>query len=106
MWLGTALLQLGRTDEAIAEIREAVRLDPENGQAHQALARSLWVGKGDFAGAIPEFEKAIALNPEAGYSYLQLGLLLAWERRYERARSLPPAVELRISTFPATRACR
>jgi tetratricopeptide (TPR) repeat protein len=84
-WLGMALLGLGRTDEAIAAIREAVRLEPDNGQTHQSLARALWVGKGDFAGAIPEFEKAIELNPEAGYSYLQLGLLLAWEGQFERA---------------------
>jgi adenylate cyclase len=85
MWLGSALLNLGRTDEAIAEIHEALRLEPDNGQAHQSLARALWVGKGDFAAAIPEFERAIELNPEAGYSYLQLGLLLAWEGQYERA---------------------
>ena len=94
-WLGAALLQLGRTDEAIAEMREAVRLDPQNGQAYQGLARALWVGKGDFAGAIPNFERSIELNPEAGYSYLQLGLLLAWEGRYERAEEIcKRAVEL------------
>ena len=84
-WLGSALLSLGRTDEAIAEMREAIRLEPDSGQAHQGLARALWVGKGDFAGAIPAFERAIELNPDAGYSYLQLGLLLAWEGQYERA---------------------
>jgi tetratricopeptide (TPR) repeat protein/predicted Ser/Thr protein kinase len=95
MWLGTALINLGRTDEAIAEIQEAIRLEPENGQAHQALARALWVGKGDFAGAIPEFETAIRLNPEAGYSYLQLGLLLSWEGQFERAEEVcRRAVEL------------
>ena len=77
-WLGAALLNLGRTDEAMTSIREAIRLEPDNGQAHQALARAFWVGKGDFASAIPEFERAIELNPDAGYSYLQLGLLLAW----------------------------
>ena len=95
MWLGTALLALGRTDEAIAEIREALRLDPDNGQAHQALARAYWVGKGDFAAAIPLFERAIALNPEAGYSYLQLSLLLAWDGQLERAEEIcRRAVEL------------
>ena len=95
MWLGTALLQKGRTDDAIAEISEAIRLDGENGQAYQALARALWVGKGDFAGAIPLFEKSIQLNPEAGYSYLQLGLLLAWEGQFERAEEVcRRAVEL------------
>ena len=88
MYLGAALLNLGKTDEAIPEIREALRLEPDNGQARQALARALWVGKGDFAAAIPEFERAIELNPEAGYSYLQLALLLAWEGQYARAEDI------------------
>jgi tetratricopeptide (TPR) repeat protein len=94
-WLGSALLTLGRVDEAIVAIKEAIRLDPESDQAHQGLARAYWVGKGDFAAAIPEFERSIELNPEAGYSYLQLGLLLAWEGRYEEAeRVCKRAVEL------------
>jgi non-specific serine/threonine protein kinase len=94
-WLGTALLSLGRVDEAIASIQNGIRLDPGNGQGHQALARALWVGKGDFAGAIPVFERSIVLNPEAGYSYLQLGLLLSWEGRYAEAeRVLRRAVDL------------
>ncbi len=88
MWLGVSLLGLGRTDEAIVEIREALRLDPENGQAYQALARAQWVGKGDFKSAIPLFERAIALNPEAGYSYLQLSLLLTWEGQLDRAEEI------------------
>jgi eukaryotic-like serine/threonine-protein kinase len=94
-WLGAALLNLGRTDEAIAAIREAIRLEPDNGQAHQALARAFWVGRGDFAAAIPEFERAIESNPDAGYSYLQLALLLAWQGDYARAEAVSRrAVEL------------
>jgi non-specific serine/threonine protein kinase len=85
MALAAALLNLGRTDEAIAAFREALRLEPDNGQAHQGLARAYWVGLGDFASAIPVFERAIQLNPEAGYSHLQLALLLAYEGQYERA---------------------
>ncbi|MEX2662169.1 MAG: protein kinase, partial [Vicinamibacterales bacterium] len=88
MWLGSGLLGLGRVDEAIAALREALRLEPDNGQAHQGLARALWIGKGDFAAAIPEFERSIELNPEAGYSYLQLSLLLAWEGQYARAEEV------------------
>jgi eukaryotic-like serine/threonine-protein kinase len=83
--LGSALLNLGQVDDGIVEIREGIRLDPDNGQARQALGRALWTGKGDFAGAIPEFERAIELNPEAGYSYLQLSLLLAWQGDLARA---------------------
>jgi serine/threonine protein kinase/Tfp pilus assembly protein PilF len=94
-WLGVALLALGRVDEAMVSMREAIRLEPDNGQAHQTLARAYWVGKGDFASAIPEFERAIQLNPDAGYSYLQLGLLLAWEGQYARAEEIcKRAVEL------------
>jgi serine/threonine protein kinase/tetratricopeptide (TPR) repeat protein len=88
MWLGSGLLSLGRVDDAIASIKEALRLEPDNGQAHQGLARAYWVGKGDFAAAIPVFERSIELNPEAGYSYLQLGLLLAWEGEYDRAAAI------------------
>ena len=94
-WLGSALLNKGKIDEAITSMKEAVRLDPEDGQAHQGLARAYWVGKGNFAAAIPEFQKSIELNPEAGYSYLQLGLLLAWEGRYDEAEQIcRRAVEL------------
>jgi tetratricopeptide (TPR) repeat protein len=94
-WLGSGLLTLGRVDEAIDAHKQAIRLEPENGQAHQGLARAYWVGQGDFASAIPEFERSIELNPEAGYSYLQLGLLLAWEARFDEAeRVLKRAVEL------------
>jgi len=95
LWLGSALLGLGKTDEAIVSIKEAIRLEPDNGQAHQGLARALWVGKGLFTEAIPEFERAIELNPEAGYSYLQLSMLLAWEGQYDRAEEIcRRAVEL------------
>ena len=95
VWLGSALLGLGKSDEAIVSIKEAIRLEPDNGQAHQGLARALWVGKGLFDEAIPEFERAIELNPEAGYSYLQLSMLLAWEGQYDRAEEIcRRAVEL------------
>jgi adenylate cyclase len=88
VWLATALVGLGRVDDGIVELREALRLDPDNGQAHQGLARAFWIGKGDFAAAVPEFERSIALNPEGGYSYLQLGLLLAWLGDFDRAEEV------------------
>jgi serine/threonine protein kinase/Flp pilus assembly protein TadD len=94
-WLGAGLLILGDVDAAIASVNEAIRLEPDNGQAYQTLGRAYWVGKGDFEKAIPAFRKAIELNPEAGYSYLQLGLLLAWEGQFEEAEAVcRRAVEL------------
>jgi serine/threonine protein kinase/tetratricopeptide (TPR) repeat protein len=74
-WLGLALLNLGRVDEAITSLRQAVMLEPDNAQGHQALARALWMGKGRVADAIEHLRRSTTLNPEAGYSYLQLSYL-------------------------------
>ena len=76
-WLGTSLLSLGRFDEAIGAISEAVRLEPDDAGAHQSLARAYWIGRGDIVAGITELERAIAINPDLGYAHLQLGLLYA-----------------------------
>ena len=94
-WLGGSYVDLGRYDEGIAAIQEALRLDPDNASARAGLARAHWIGKGEIDEAIAEFEKAIALNAEAGYVYLQLALLLALRGRYEEAeRAARSAVDL------------
>ena len=74
-WLGLTLLLLGRVDDALVSLREAVKLEPDNASAYQALARALWMGKGQVEEAIAQLRRGVALNPEAGYSYLQLSFL-------------------------------
>jgi serine/threonine protein kinase/Tfp pilus assembly protein PilF len=74
-WLGLSLLMLGRIDDALVSLRQAVTLEPDNANALQALARALWMGKGRIEEAIALLRRAIALNPEAGYTYLQLSFL-------------------------------
>ena len=69
-FLGGAYNTLGRYDEAIASMNEAVRLEPNNAGAHGSLARAYWLGKGMVDEAIAELEHAVAINPQAGYSYL------------------------------------
>jgi tetratricopeptide (TPR) repeat protein len=94
-WLGSALLPLGRFDEAISAISEAVRLEPDDAGAHQSLARGYWIGRGDIVAGIGELERAIAINPDLGYAHLQLGLLYALQGRYvEAERSCNVAVDL------------
>jgi serine/threonine protein kinase/tetratricopeptide (TPR) repeat protein len=84
-WLGGAYLGLGRYDEAIASIRHAVRLEPDNASTRSALARAYWIGKGQIEQAITEFVSVVAMNPEAGYAYLQLALLLSLRGRLDEA---------------------
>lgn len=74
-WLGMTQLNLGGVDEAILSLRQALALEPDNAQGHQAMARALWMGKAQVPEAIDHLRRAIALNPEGGYSYLQLAFL-------------------------------
>ena len=87
-WLGGAYNSVGRYDEAIESIKQAVKLEPNNAGAHSTLARSYWLGKGMVDEAITEFQHAISLNPEAGYAYLQLAFLYTIRGRYDRAEAV------------------
>jgi tetratricopeptide (TPR) repeat protein len=68
----SVLLDLGREDEALAAIERALALDPGAAHAHQTLGRIHFIGFGDFARAADHYEKALALNPQAGWAALQL----------------------------------
>jgi serine/threonine-protein kinase len=61
--LGYVLLGKGRTDQAIAEYREAIRLQPDHVSAHHNLAEALRE-RGRFDEAIPEYREAIRLQPD------------------------------------------
>ncbi|HJZ67533.1 MAG TPA: protein kinase [Blastocatellia bacterium] len=87
-FLGGAYNTIGRYDEAIEAIKEAIRLEPNNAGAHQSLARAYWIGKGMIDEAIVELERSVAINPQAGYSYLQLVFLLTLRGDYERAEAI------------------
>jgi Flp pilus assembly protein TadD len=49
-------------DEGIAEIREAVRSDPDSAESHRDLGR-LYERKGDSRSALIEYGKAYKLDP-------------------------------------------
>ena len=94
-FLGGAYSTLGRYDEAIISMKEAVRLEPNNAGAHGSLARAYWLGKGMIEEAIVELEHAVSINPQAGYSYLQLVFLHTLLGNYTRAEAAAkPAIEL------------
>jgi len=60
--LGLALANKDDWDGAVAEYREALRLDPNDGLMHLGLGLALW-GKGNWDGAITEYREALRLNP-------------------------------------------
>jgi tetratricopeptide (TPR) repeat protein len=54
-------------------LEKAVRLDPKNGAAYVALG-ALAVQRGDFAEAIKNYQKAIAVSPELSEAHYRLSL--------------------------------
>jgi serine/threonine protein kinase/tetratricopeptide (TPR) repeat protein len=94
-WLGAAYNSIGRYDEAIDSLKEAIRLEPNNAGARASLARTYWVGKGMIDEGINELERSIELNPQGGYAYLQLVFLYTLRGKYERAEQVArEAIEL------------
>jgi serine/threonine protein kinase/tetratricopeptide (TPR) repeat protein len=83
--LGQTLAALGAVDDAEAAVRHGLELDPESAVAHGQLARVLWLGRARIDDAIHHFERAAALAPQAGYTYLQLSLLHALSGNLDEA---------------------
>jgi tetratricopeptide (TPR) repeat protein len=73
---GIELNDKGQLDAAIAEFREAVRLEPDFVDAHFNLGSAL-DDKGDFDGAISEYRAALRLNPKNERAHRVLGVALA-----------------------------
>ena len=100
---GDTLLAMGRPDEAIAELKEGLRLQPDRATAHGSLARAYWIGKGRVDDAIREFEETLRLNPQGGYTHLQLALLYSLRGEYDAAERIArQAVELQDRIMSGT----
>jgi len=60
---GLALAMVGRLPEAIEQLREALRLNPNSAENHNNLGLTL-LASGKARESIPEFEAALRLKPE------------------------------------------
>jgi tetratricopeptide (TPR) repeat protein len=81
--LGNALVQ-SRTSEAIAEYKEALRLDPDYAEAHNNLGSALLL-TGRTAEAIHEYEQALRSNPAYAKAHNNLGNALVQTGRAPEA---------------------
>jgi Flp pilus assembly protein TadD len=69
---GVSLDSLGRHDEAIACLKKALEIEPDDAVAHNNLGAALYA-KGDLDGAIAEFRTAIRLQPGYAMAHTNLG---------------------------------
>jgi TolB-like protein/Tfp pilus assembly protein PilF len=85
--LGASENWLGRHDQAIANMRRAIELNPSDADAHATFANVL-VFAGCAGEALEELETAMRLNPHYPGSYMQfLGRAYFTQRRYEEAET-------------------
>lgn len=90
--LGNALVQAGRSQDAVVQFAETVKLRPECAEAHNNLGKCL-AASGERASAIHEFEATVALLPvNAGAHYNLAGLQFESGRFSEAAEHYRAAV--------------
>ncbi len=76
----------GKLDDAAGHLREAIRAEPSNQDAHLELGRVLYE-RNDVAGAIAETEKVLELNPKQVDALYNMGAIYANLGNANRARS-------------------
>jgi tetratricopeptide (TPR) repeat protein len=86
--LARALASEGRVDEAMEACRRALRQETGAGAGEiHALLAGLLMNRGDLAGAVDHYERALALAPELGDARANLGLSLLRLGRVDAARA-------------------
>jgi tetratricopeptide (TPR) repeat protein len=83
--LAKAYMAKRQADPAVAELREAVKLDAANSEAQYQLGQVLHLMKRDAAAAVPAYEKAAAANPANADYRTALGAALLEAKEYDRA---------------------
>jgi tetratricopeptide (TPR) repeat protein len=81
---GTALLQEGRMDEAMAHFQKAVEIDPDYAVAHDNLGNIL-LQKGRVDEAIAQFQKALEAKPDYAEVHYNLGIILLQRGQVDEA---------------------
>jgi tetratricopeptide (TPR) repeat protein len=97
---GIALQQKGRVDEAIAEDRKALEMQPDDPLVHNNLGYSL-VQKGKMDEGMAQYEKALQLNPgfalahyNLGNAFLKKGNLDGAIAQFQKAQQINPGTPL------------
>ncbi len=83
--MGTLLADEGKFDEAIAFLRQARSLAPQNPSVHEELGK-IYLSTNKLADAQSELEQAIALAPDSSALHYKLGQIFRQEGQAQRAQ--------------------
>jgi len=97
---GIAYLNKGMLDEAIAEFKKAVEINPNSADAHTALGAA-YANKGMPDKATAEYRKAIEINPNSAEAHYGLALSYYYKGGHDSAiRHCDRAIELGYRVHP------
>jgi tetratricopeptide (TPR) repeat protein len=87
--VGIGRLQILKRDPvaATAALQAALKVAPDNAEAHFQMGYALHALKQDAAGALPELEKAVALEPDNIEYRTHLGAVLSEQQQFARAET-------------------
>jgi protein O-GlcNAc transferase len=92
--LGTAYVQLEKTEQGINYLERSLSIKPDNASAHSNLGNAL-KNLNRYEEALTSFDKAINLNPNFADAYSNRGVILQEMRRYDEAlNSYDRAIEI------------
>jgi len=93
--LGLVFSQEGRTDEAISEYHQALKLNPDDADTRYNLANALY-RKGLLDEAISQYQESLKLNPNDASGHNNLGIVLFQKgRRPEAITQFQEALRLK-----------
>jgi tetratricopeptide (TPR) repeat protein len=84
---GSALITLNRDEESLAAFENALARNPMDASAQSGIGRVHFILRGDFSRAAAAYERALVLNPRAGWSALQLAHCATLLREFPRAEA-------------------
>jgi Flp pilus assembly protein TadD len=82
---GNEFFRHGEADNAIAEYREALKINPNNVEAHLKMGFLLYNVKEKSEEGTAHLEKAIQLDPDNAFVHHNLGMALLHQRKYDQA---------------------
>ncbi len=82
---GTAFESIGRYQNAVLDLRRALKLDAKNTTARTALARTEAVWHKQLRKKILGHEREIAIDPSNAFNYLEIGKSYRWLEEWQNA---------------------
>jgi len=98
MNLGLTLSYAGTPDEAIAQIKQGIRLNPFPPYYYYVSLGRCYIRKGNYEEALEEYKKALELAPDSWISHASLTVAYSLLGREQQARSAAKKV-LEIQPF-------